>query len=263
MKTTISQIHSVSRFSIAMVSFLLFPVSAVAETVSASINFATRITIQPISKGVVKAVNAKAGDQVAAGSVLIELDSTREQARVEMIEYQVARDRIALTNADAHFSRQQELFDRGSLSMLQFEEAENALKSARLSLSSSRAKLKIAKYRLSLTRLKSPIDAIVIAGIAHPGMNINPDSQFVPLMTIASDGDYVANLYVSQEIRRRLIAIQTINVAVAGYTYSASVEVPTLDPLPFNDTPEYQIQLRFRDNDRLILPGTPATVTIE
>lgn len=256
-------ISSTTRVLCVLLSLLFLPMSVVAETISGNVDFATRVQIQPLNKGIITKVNVNVGDSVSAGSVLIELDSTRQQAKVEIIENQVSINRITLENANSKFSRQQELFDRGSLSLLQFEEAENAVEIARLNLVSAQAKLRKAKHRLSLTKLKSPINAIVVSSIAHSGMSIHPELlQFSPLMTIASNGDYIAKFFVSLEIWHHLFEKQTIEVNVGAQTYSASVEPSTLDPLPFLDEPEYEIRLRFRESDRLILPGTIATITI-
>lgn len=259
-----NQMISTIRVLSVLVSLLLIPISVFAQTISGNVDFATRIQIQPLSKGTIAKVNARVGDRVEAGTVLIEMNPTRQQAKVELMEHQVSINRIALKDADAKFSRQQELFDRGSLSLLLFEEAENAVKIAHLNLASAQAKLKKANYRLSVTRVRSPFNAIVINSTAHSGMNIHPELlQYSPLMTIASDGEYIAKFFVSGETWRLLSEKQTLEVLVDDQTYSATIELSTLDPLPFQDEPEYEIRLSFQDSDRLILPGTIATITVE
>ncbi len=258
------RVQTIVRMLITTVFMVLISQTAVAQTMSGAVDFNQRFQVQSILKGTVVQVNASVGDKVAAGTIVIELDSARQQAKVLMAQNQVAKKTIEVEAIDAQFARDQELFDRGSLSILLYEESENALKLAELDLSSAQARLNAAMHKLSLTKLASPVDTIVIASNVYSGMQVHPYFTHAPLMTLASDGEYVIRLAVPTETRQKLVQGQTINIIVEGRSYTAQVVIPALDPLPlFQDEPEYPIHLRFTEKDRLILPGTLVSVIFE
>ncbi len=259
----LNPIKTVGQTLAVLFSLVLIAPIAGAQTFDGNVDFRTRIHVQSISKGVVAKVNAKVGDRLAAGAVLIELDSTRQRARVRVAQNRVAKMEIAVAEADSEFARQQEMFDRGSLSLLLYEESENKLKSAQLDLGIARANLSKANYRLSLAQLVAPIDAIVIARNVHTGMHVHPEFLLAPLMTLASDGDYIVRISVPIDLWRQLSEKEAVTVMVDGQIYTAAVEMPMLDPQPiFQEDLTYPLHLRFSDN-RLILPGTAATVHLE
>ncbi len=257
----------IARALVALTSLFLVSQASVAETIEGTVDFEQRIEIQSFSRSTVTQVHAKVGDRVPAGAVLIELDSTKQQAKIEIVENRVAKLQIAVNDADAAFARQQELFDRGSLSLLLYEESENTLKKAQLDLASAKAMLKKARYRLSQTQLASPVDAIVIDSKVYPGMVIHPEwtaSSNEPLMTLASDGRYVVEAAVSLDIWERLAAKQSVEVVVLEKSYPAAVVIHSLFAYPYIDgNPGYILRFSFTESDRLLLPATPAAVNFD
>ncbi len=250
-------------FLAVLVSLFLVSQTAVAETLDGRISFQSVIEINSIVRGTVAQVNSSVGDRVKSGEILIELDSTRQKAMVRIVRNQVAKMQIEVDDADAKFTRQQDMYDRGSLSLLLYEESENALKKAQLDLAIAQANLTLAEHELSLTQLTAPFDALVVNSNVHPGLNVDPELSQAPLMTLASAGQYIVQVSVSPEIWQRLNTSQSIDAVVAGQIYAGSVQIPTLFPQVFVDEPEYIVNLRFTENDKLLLPGTSAVVNFE
>ena len=124
------QMLSNQGFLAVLASLFLVSQTAVAETLDGRISFQSVIEINSIVRGTVSQVNSNVGDRVTSGEILIELDSTRQKAMVRIATNQVAKMRIEVDDADAKFTRQQDMYDRGSLSLLLYEESENALKKA-------------------------------------------------------------------------------------------------------------------------------------
>ena len=266
----------VARFSIlAMIgaSLILSSLAASADQVVGTVDFRYRIPINALSKGTVAAVNVNVADSVEIGTVLIEFDPARQAARVRARQSRVDRMQIELDSASAKFERQQELFDRGSLSLLAYEESENEVRTVRAQLVEAQAKLDAAKIRLQNTRLISPIDAVVLEKNVHPGMNIRPDESLQPLMVLGSAQEYVVRITVSYEQRMLIEAGNRFQVMVHAPSYLsevdfvarylAEVEFSTLDPIIAKKGMQYPVNLRFREESALVLPGTPATVIFE
>ena len=266
----------VARFSILTMigaSLILSSLAASADQVAGTVDFRYRIPINALSKGTVAAVNVNVADSVETGTVLIEFDPTRQTAKVRARQSQVDRIQIELDSVSAKFERQQELFDRGSLSLLAYEESENEVKIVRAQLVEAQAKLDAAKFRLQNTRLISPIDAVVLENNVHPGMNIRPDESIQPLMVLGSAQEYVVRVTVPYEQRMLIEAGNRFQVMVHAPNYLpevnfvarylAEVEFSTLDPKTAKNGMQYPVNLHFREESALILPGTPATVIFE
>ena len=254
-------------------TLMLSSLVAHADQVAGTVDFRYRIPINALSKGTVAAVNVNVGDSVEAGTVLIEFDPARQAARVRARQSRVDRMQIELDSASAKFERQQELFDRGSLSLLAYEESENEVRTVRAQLVEAQAKLDAAKIRLQNTRLISPIDAVVLEKNVHPGMNILPDESLQPLMVLGSAQEYVVRVTVPYEQRMLIEAGNRFQVMVHTPNdlpdvnfvarYLAEVEFSTLDPIAAKNGMQYPVNLHFREESALILPGTPATVVFE
>ena len=266
----------VARFSVlTMIGGLLIlsSLATSADQVTGTVDFRYRIPINALSKGTVAAVNVNVADSVETGTVLIEFNPTRQAAKVRARQSQVDRIKIELDSASAKFERQQELFDRGSLSLLAYEESENEVRTVRAQFVEAHAKLDAAKFRLQNTRLLSPIDAIVLKKNVYPGMNILPDESIQPLMVLGSAQEYVVRVTVPYEQRMLIEAGNRFQVMVHAPNYLpdvnfvarylAEVEFSTLDPITAKNGMQYPVNLHFREESALFLPGTPATVIFE
>ena len=250
-------------FLAVFAALFLFSQTTAAETLDGRVSFQSVIEINSIVRGTVAQVKSSVGDRVTSGEMLIELDSTRQKAMVRIARNQVAKMQIAVDDADAKFTRQQDMYDRGSLSLLLYEESENALKKAQFDRAIAQANLSLAEYELSLTQLTAPFDGLVVNSNVHPGLNVDPELSQAPLMTLVSAGQYIVQVSVSPEAWQRLNSSQSADVIVDGQSYTASVQIPTLFPQVFVDEPEYIVNLTFTENDKLILPGTSAVVNFE
>ena len=254
-------------------SLILSSLVASADQVSGTVDFRYRLPIHALSKGTVAAVNVNVADSVETGTVLIEFEPTRQTAKVHARQSQVDRVQIELYSVSAKFERQQELFARGSLSLLAYEESENEVKTVRAKLVEAQAKLDAAKIRLQNTRLISPIDAIVLKKNVHSGMNILPDESNQPLMVLGSAKEYVVRVTLPYEQRMLIEAGNRFQVMLHAPNdqpdvssvahYLAEVEFSTLDPIIAENSMQYLVNLHFREESALILPGTPATVIFE
>ncbi len=248
---------------------LLVPVPSYAEQYQGTVDFNSRVPIQSLMKGTVTAVHAQVGEIVEKGQILIQMDSRSHQARLDVVNSRVERIKIKLDTTEEEFVRKQELFDRGSLSLLAYQESENEVRELRSKLIEANAKLTIAKIRLARTRLNSPMDAVVVYSTVYPGMNIHPYFSGTSLMIVASMGEYKVRANVPIDVRKNLKIGDLVQVNVEDETYTAEVAFTSLDPsFPLQDPMEtaqpltYGVDLKFRTEDKLILPGTAAVAII-
>jgi len=164
-------------------------------TVSGKITSSQEIEVKPRIEGIVSSINVKCGDRVKKGQVLMTLEAIPDMTSLESAQAQVEIQDIALKQAELDFQRASALWESNSISRKEWEEAKNALASAReLKKSAENRKLIISRggsSSINGSRVVSPIDGVVAEVIAHEGQAVNAiglASPGTPLCRIADNG---------------------------------------------------------------------------
>jgi RND family efflux transporter MFP subunit len=122
--------------------------------------------------GTIKKIHVSAGQMVAAGQLIAELDPTTLQNA-----YTIAK--TSLEQAQDTYNRMKELHDAGSLPEMQWISIENQLKSAMASVAMSRKSL-------NDTKLYAPFSGYIASRDGEIGQNAIPGSPIVKLVNIGS-----------------------------------------------------------------------------
>ena len=122
--------------------------------------------------GTIKKIHVSAGQMVAAGQLIAELDPTTLQNA-----YIIAK--TSLEQAQDTYNRMKELHDAGSLPEMQWISIENQLKSAMASEAMS-------KKSLNDTKLYAPFSGYIASRDGEIGQNAIPGSPIVKLVNIGS-----------------------------------------------------------------------------
>lgn len=193
------------------------------------------------------------GDTVARGQTLVEIDSSESKAQLQKaqagleeaqaslaeVERSVDSANAAVRTAEANkqlaavtFGRYKELFDRGSASAQEFDEARSKLNSATSELDRARANVQTilaknkqinarigqakaeiasAKVYEGYSKIVSPVSGIVVRKFAESGATASPGS---PLLAIEDNSQYRLEANV-EESRSKLIHIgNRVNVRI-------------------------------------------------
>jgi membrane fusion protein, multidrug efflux system len=113
--------------------------------------------------------NVTVGDAVAPGQIVARIESQDYQNALRSAEADLASAQAVLTNAQATEGRQSELLSKGFATRVQYDQAEQQLKTAQAQVESAQAKLQNAKDNLTYTDLKSDVAGSVTAKGAEPG----------------------------------------------------------------------------------------------
>jgi membrane fusion protein, multidrug efflux system len=113
--------------------------------------------------------NVTVGDPVAPGQIVARIESQDYQNALRSAEADLASAQAVLANAQATENRQSELLGKGFATRVQYDQAEQQLKTAQAQVDSAQAKLQNAKDNLAYTELKSDVAGSVTAKGAEPG----------------------------------------------------------------------------------------------
>jgi RND family efflux transporter MFP subunit len=146
---------------------------------------ADKVELTTRVSGVVESVLVKPGQRVKKGAVLLRLDRTILQARLEEATADHARAQADEADAKREQGRAQELYDRTVSSTSELEAAELRYARAQAALSAAQARRVIAQKNLADAELKAPFDGVVIAISGGAGTVVVADCQPKPLIVLS------------------------------------------------------------------------------
>ncbi len=134
--------------------------------------------------GVVETVLVKPGQRVKKGAVLLRLDRTILQARLDEATAEHARAQADEADARREQERAQELFNRTVSSTSELDAATLRHARAQAALSAAQARRVIAQKNLQDAELRAPFDGVVSAVPGAPGTVVAADCQPRPLVVL-------------------------------------------------------------------------------
>ncbi len=143
---------------------------------------ADKVELTTRVSGVVEEVLVKPGQRVKKGAVLLRLDRTVLQARLDEATAEQARADADEADARRELARAEELFNRTVSSVSELEAATLRHARAKAALSGANARHAIAKKNLSDAELKAPFNGVVSSVPGGPGTVVTADCQPKPLV---------------------------------------------------------------------------------
>jgi RND family efflux transporter MFP subunit len=113
--------------------------------------------------------NVTVGEPVTPGQIVARIEPQDFRNALRSAEADLASAQAVLANAQAAQSRQSELLSKGFATRVQYDQAEQGLKTAQAQVDSAQARLQNAGDNLAYTDLKSDIAGSVTAKGAEPG----------------------------------------------------------------------------------------------
>jgi cobalt-zinc-cadmium efflux system membrane fusion protein len=203
------------------------------------------------------------GNQVQAGSTLLELDSPD----VAAAEADYAKAQADLTLASKGFNRQRELYAGKAVSQKDLEQAQDNFNEARSEVQRAQDRLKNLHINAGKSdgrfALRSTIPGVVVERNVNPGMEVRPDRD--------------APLFVVSDIKKLtlLMAVFEVNLGKIRLGQKLSISVPAYPGELFAATVQYigqvldektrtvQVRCELSNLDGRLLPGMYATITVE
>jgi len=212
----------------------------IKSSILASGTLAYREQVQLRSEviGQVTELHVEEADRVAKGDPVITLDPKsyqaqvdQAQARVRIQQIAIERQRLLIENLEDRFERQKALFKSRLVDEDSFEALENELSLARVdlrslqeALSQARAALDQMEELLSKTRIRSPIDGIVIQIDVKVGETVITGTTNIPgstMMVIADPSETLTEVQVDEADIAQVREDQEADIYAAAYPDTA------------------------------------------
>ncbi len=121
------------------------------------------------------------GDTVKAGQLLAKLDPVNELNALRSATAALSAAEGQMVQADNAFDRQDRLLKNGFTTRANWDQAQQALRTARSQVDDAEAQLEIAQDRVGFTELKADVDGTVTARGAEPGEVVQAGQMIVQL----------------------------------------------------------------------------------
>ena len=169
---------------ILLLGGLLASGSLSAMDLQGKLDWGRRIELGTVLNGMVTRVHVEPGDEVARGTLLVELDQRSLRATLASAEAKVALSRLQQAEAGRELDRTLELYDRTLLSDHEKQQAEIAAAGADAQLRQAEAEVTRLRSKLDYSRITAPFDGLVAAVSVQPGQPLVNRLQPVPVVTL-------------------------------------------------------------------------------
>jgi len=245
---------------------------------SGTLAFREQIQLTPEVIGQVIEVHVEESDPVNRGDLVITLDPKSYQAQVDQAsalvriqQIAIERQRLLIENLEERFIRQRLMFEKKLVDEDSFDILQNQLSLARIdlrsyqeSLSQAKAALNQADELLSKTRIKSPIDGIVIQVEVEEGETVIAGTTNImgsTMMVIADPSETLTEVRVDEADIAQVEVGQPADIFAAAYPDTAlHGTVQTIAAVarqtPGQQSLSFLVKILLDDQDELkILPG--------
>ena len=240
----------------------------VTQTVSANgtLNPVVLISVGTQVSGTVRKLYVDFNDKVKKGQPLLELDDALVSATERQSAANVVNAQATLELAQANETRMQSLFAQEYVSRQEYDQARQALKSAKAQVALARAQNERDRANLNFTVIRSPVDGVVIDRVVDLGQTVAASFQTPTLIKIAQD---LSEMRIDTSfaeadiggIRQGQKARFTVD-AFPSRHFTGDVQQIRLNPTNQQNVVTYNVRITVANPDQALLPGMTAYVNI-
>lgn len=237
-------------------------------TYTGTLEALTKINITPEVGGKISRIYVQAGDRVAQGQLLAELETESIRLQLRQAEAGVAVAEASHADALRNKERMDRLIKENAVSEMQREKIQLACDAAAAELEQARAGLNLARHALDVSIMKAPFAGVVASKNAEVGDVINPMmggySGASGVLTLMDYSKIKIAVAISSEdigrIRKGQEAVLRVG-AIPGRDFRGAVRVVNLTADPLNK--KFGVEVVIDNPDAALRPGTFGDLVFE
>jgi len=237
-------------------------------TYTGTLDALTKVNVTPEAGGKIARIHVEAGDRVAKGQLLAELENESTRLQLKQAEAAVAVAEASYTDALRNKERMDRLIKEQAVSEQQREKIQLAFDAASAQLDQARAGLNLARYALDISLMKAPFAGVVASKNAEVGDVINPMMSFggAPggVLTLMDYSKIKLAVAVSSEdigrIRKGQEAVLRVG-SFPGREFRGVVRVVNLTADP--QSKKFGVEVHVDNPDAALRPGTFGDLVFE
>ena len=203
----------------------------VHEAVPASIGARQATTISSRTLARITDISVRAGDTVAKGQILVELERSDLESRLQQANEQVRAATARLTEAQQNLERAEQLYQQSLIAAALLDEARANHDTLTAELATARQAVREAEVAISYTEIRAPIDGRVVERFAEPGDTASPGDKLLSLynpLSLRIEADVREGLALSLRLGQEL----QVEIPATQSALTARIDelVPAADP---------------------------------
>jgi HlyD family secretion protein len=241
---------------------------AIIQRVSANgtLNPVELVNVGTQISGTVTKLYTDFNQPVKAGQLLAELDPAILEAQIRQTEANLASAKATLNNADLSLKRNENLKAKGFISDGALDGLRKDVETARAQVKQIEAQLSRDNTNLGYSKIKSPINGIVVNRGIDVGQTVAASFQTPTLFQIARD---LRRMQIDTSVAEADVgAIQSgqpVRFTVDAFReqdFNAKVRMVRLNPTTVQNVVTYNVVIDVDNKDGVLLPGMTAQVAI-
>ncbi|MDQ2869959.1 MAG: efflux RND transporter periplasmic adaptor subunit, partial [Acidobacteriota bacterium] len=241
----------------------------ITQTVAATGTLSAVTTVQVGSQvsGIIAKLYADFNSQVKKGQLLAELDETPFKEKIEQNVAALEKAKVEMRNAEISLRRQKALSQQGLAPQADIDQAQANYDAARASVAQAQAMLNQAQTDLHNSKIKAPIDGVVVSRQYDVGQTVAASFQAPTLFTIAQD---LTKMQVSADISEsdigQIKVAEPVRFNVDAYpdrNFRGKVAQVRLNATVNQNVVTYPVIVEVNNEDLLLKPTMTANVTID
>jgi RND family efflux transporter MFP subunit len=192
-----------------------------------SLRALNQATVKAKVAGEVREVLVREGEPVKAGQVLVKMDASEYQARMEQARGSLQAARGQLEIATKTSDNNKALLAKGFISKNAFDNAESQYDIARANVESARGAFDVTQKALGDTVIRAPISGLVSSRSVQPGEKVSADNRLLDVVDLRQMEMEAA--VPAAEITHVALA-QEVQVKVEGLAQPLAGKVARINP---------------------------------
>lgn len=247
------------------------PVHDPAEFI-ARVEATEAVDVRARVQGILQTVAFRAGQRVAVGDLLFEIEPDRYEAAVESARAQVAQAQASRHEAQRTLARNEELAKQQQVSRAVLDEARAAFEIADADVAAAQAQLRAAELDLSYTRISAPIAGEIGRALVTRGNVVGPESgplarivQLDPIWVVFSVAEGMI-VSLRQQAAGGEVDTESIRFTLRlpnDTTYEQPGEMEYVASEVDPQTGTLAVRTTFPNPDRLLIPNQFVTLLAE
>lgn len=212
------------------------------------------------TSGEVEEVTVRPGDTVAAGDLLVQIDTENLLLELDQAESNVAATRAQLALAEAQLDRVRALVDRGVTTSSSLDEAQSSVTQLTASLDALEDQVAGAELRLRNATVRAPFSGMVSDRAVEPGQYVGIGTPLISVVDL-STVEMRANAAVADGalLRRGQTVVITVD-GVEGRTFEG--RVARINPVAEEGTRTIPVYVMIDNPDGTLLGGMFASAQV-
>jgi len=203
-------------------------------------------------------IAVRAGDTVAAGDVLINLERDDAQARLAQAKGRVDAVKARANEASLAMKRALTLHEKSLIAVADVDKARANLDAANADLIAATQQQAEALAALQFTEIRSPIDGTVVDRFAEPGDTATPGTQ---LLSLYNPLTLRVEAAVREQLAVKLAVGQELNVSIPSLAKKVSGRIDELVPAADPGSRSFLVKASLHFDEQL-RPGMYAEIEV-